>query len=340
MRVSVITTVRNEETSIAGLLDSLLAQTRPPDDVVLADGGSTDRTREIAAGYVGRGLPLRILDAPGSNISQGRNLAIRAATGDVIASVDGGVRLDPRWLAELTAPLEHPSPNNVDVVSGFFQADAQTAFEAAMGATVLPNLADVEPASFLPSSRSVAFTRAAWERVGGYPQWLDYCEDVVFDLRLRAAGCRFAWAPGALAHFRPRSSLRAFFLQYYHYARGDGKADLWRKRHAARYATYLAALPGLAALTVLQSPLWLLVLIAGALAYTLRPYQRLLPHLGRYSWPQRLEALALVPIIRVTGDVAKMLGYPAGLWWRWQRRSDPRLHWRRVHAPPAPPGES
>ena len=82
-----------------------------------------------------------------------------------------------------------------DVVSGFFLADAATLFETAMGATVLPDLADVDPATFLPSSRSVAFTRQAWQRVGGYPEWLDYCEDLVFDLRLRAAGCRFAFAP-------------------------------------------------------------------------------------------------------------------------------------------------
>ena len=44
--------------------------------------------------------------------------------------------------------------------------------------------------------------------------------------------------PTAIAHFRPRSSLRAFFKQYYRYSRGDGKADLWRKRHAIRYGAY------------------------------------------------------------------------------------------------------
>ena len=121
MRVSVITTVKNEESSIARLLDSLLAQSRALDEVVLADGGSTDRTREIARSYVGRGLPLRIVDAPGSNISQGRNAAIRDAVGDVVASVDAGVRLDPSWLAELIAPWDGPVGEPPDVVSGFFQ---------------------------------------------------------------------------------------------------------------------------------------------------------------------------------------------------------------------------
>ena len=101
-----------------------------------------------------------------------------------------------------------------------------------MGATVLPTVDEVKPESFLPSSRSVAFTKAAWEAAGGYPEWIDYCEDLIFDFRLRDVAGPFAWAPEAVAHFRPRGSLKAFFKQYYRYARGDGKADLWRKKHS------------------------------------------------------------------------------------------------------------
>ncbi len=315
MKVSVIATVFNEERSIARLLDSLLAQTRTADEVVIADGGSTDRTVEIARGYTRSGMALRVIDAAGANISQGRNIAIAAAAHDIIASTDAGVRLDPHWLAELTAPF---AGQDTDVVSGFFTADAQGVFETAMGASILPQASDVRANSFLPSSRSVAFTRQAWHAAGGYPEWLDYCEDLVFDFNLRHAGCRFAFAPRALAHFRPRSDLKSFFVQYYRYARGDGKADLWRKRHAMRYATYVAA-PLVAALALCCSVLWL-VLAAAALAYCWRPYQRLWPSLAAFSPADRLKALVLVPIIRVTGDIAKMLGYPAGVCWRLRHR--------------------
>ena len=51
-----------------------------------------------------------------------------------------------------------------------------------------PTRDEVDPATFLPSSRSVAFRKAAWAAVGGYPEWLDYCEDLVFDLSLRERG--------------------------------------------------------------------------------------------------------------------------------------------------------
>ncbi len=317
--VSVIATVLNEGDAIRRLLDSLLAQTHPADEIIVVDGGSQDHTVANLRAYQDR-LPLRILVEPGCNISQGRNRAIAAAQHEIIAATDAGVWLEPGWLAALLAPFQQPG---VEVVAGFFQPDATTPFEIAMGATVLPALADIDPAVFLPSSRSVAFTRAAWQRAGGYPEWLDYCEDLVFDFRLRDVAGPFAWAPGAIAHFRPRSSLSAFFKQYYRYARGDGKADLWRRRHAIRYATYLIGLPlllghGLGGRRA-RSLGWLGLLL-GLAAYNRRPWQRLGAVWEPLTWPQRLLTLGLAPMIRVVGDVAKMIGYPVGIWWRWRHR--------------------
>ncbi len=328
MKVSVIATVLNEGVSLRRLLDSLAEQTRPPDEVIIVDGGSRDETLSILRSASQEGLlPLRVLVEPGANISRGRNVAIAASSGDVIASTDAGVRLSPSWLAALIAPFESDSPPQV--VSGVFVPDAQTTFEIAMAATVLPTLTEIKPERFLPSSRSVAFTRRAWETVGGYPEWLDYCEDLVFDLRLRNRFHPFGFASEAIAYFRPRSSLCSFFRQYYLYARGDGKADLWRKRHLARYLTYLVVLPLLVLLGWLASPWWLLGIVAGAAAYLYVPYRRLLPWLRSLAWGGRILALLWVPIIRITGDVAKMLGYPAGLAWRLKRlRRHPELRWR------------
>ena len=196
-----------------------------------------------------------------------------------------------------------------------------------MGATVLPAPADVDPATFLPSSRSVAFRRAAWERAGGYPEWLDYCEDVVFDLRLRESGAAFAFAPDAVAYFRPRGSWRAFWRQYYRYARGDGKAGLFARRHAIRYATY-GALAWFLARGRRRSLLWPLFLLAG-LGYVRRPYARLARWLPQLTPAQRLAAIIAVPLIRLVGDGAKMVGYPVGLAWRW-RRYGWRRDWRAI----------
>lgn len=321
--VSVIATVKDEGQSVAKLLESLRCQTRPPDEVIVVDGGSSDDTLDqLRAWEERRQLPLRVLVEPGCNIARGRNIAIAAARGPIVASTDAGVRLEPCWLAELAQPFEDKEAQELApvVACGFFTPDTTTVFETAMGATVLPVLADVNPKTFLPSSRSVAFLKSAWEAVSGYPEWLDYCEDLILDFRLRAKGYRFVFVPNAIAHFRPRSSLRAFLKQYYRYARGDGKAGLWPKRHAVRYLAYLVILPTLLWLTFSRAPLWGILLLVGAAIMFWTPYKRLSRATRSFSIRDRLRAMVWVPIIRVTGDIAKMVGYPAGLLWRIRHR--------------------
>jgi glycosyltransferase involved in cell wall biosynthesis len=309
MKVSLALTVLNEGEHVRRLFDSILKQTRLPDEVVVCDGGSRDNTVAVIQSYADR-LPLKLITVPGANISQGRNAAIKAATGDVIAVTDAGVWLEASWLEELIKPW---SKGNKDaaLVAGFFHSDPSNTFEVALGATTLPDVSEIDPAKFLPSSRSAAFRKSAWEAVGGYPEWLDFSEDVVFDLAIRKRFGAFAFAPKAVAHFRPRPTLGAFAKQYFNYAKGDGRANLWTRIHLIRYFTYLVAMPlGLYAAIAVSPWLWLVGALAG-LAYIRRPLQRLLRS-GKFN----LAAVLRVPIIRVTGDVAKMIGYPIGVWER------------------------
>lgn len=314
MSLGLVVTVLNEAGTVGRLLDSVLAQTLLPDEVVVCDGGSTDGTVEALEAY-GRRLPLRVIRAPGSTIAAGRNRAVEASRCEWIAVTDAGVRLDPGWLAALRAALDDVRT----VAAGAFVPEPVGWFERALAAVTLPLPEEVPADRFLPSSRSVAFHRSAWAAVGGYPEWLDYGEDVVFDLKLLAAGYRFRWVPEAVVYFRPRSDIPAFFRQYFNYARGDGKAGLWPERHAVRYAAYA----GLA--------YWLLwgrrnlrltaALGLGAAAYLRRPVVRYVRRLGRGLPPAEFAAgLGLLPLLRFVGDLAKMVGYPVGLYWRGRYR--------------------
>ena len=206
--ISLIATVLNEGDNIHQLFESIVAQTRPPDEVVVVDGGSGDDTLAIMRGYADE-LPLRLFVEAGCNISRGRNRAIAEARGDIIAVTDAGVRLSDAWLERITAPLlADPALN---VVGGFFQADPQSAFEAALGATTLPLAPEIAGATFLPSSRSIAFRKSAAEAIGGYPEWLDYCEDLVFDLRLREAGRSIRLRAGRASLFSTAAEPAAVF---------------------------------------------------------------------------------------------------------------------------------
>ena len=150
--------------------------TAAPDEVVIVDGGSADGTVEVLRSFTRR-LPLRILVEPGCSISAGRNRGVEVASCDLIAVTDAGVRLASSWLEEIVAPLILGEAE-VTVLSLRIHARSSS---RAWEPTTLPQVGEIDPDRFLPSSRSVAFTKPTWEHVGGYPEWLDYCEDLVFD---------------------------------------------------------------------------------------------------------------------------------------------------------------
>src|SRR6185437_12673858 len=124
-----------------------------------------------------------------------RNEAIRHATGDVIVCTDAGNILDKDWVEKITEPFEvlsktepHPSPllkgeginKNIDVVAGYYEAIARTVFQKCVVpyAFVMPD--KVDPNNFLPATRSVAFTKKIWEKVGGFDERLSHNEDYAF----------------------------------------------------------------------------------------------------------------------------------------------------------------
>jgi polysaccharide biosynthesis protein PslH len=309
MPVSVIATVRNERESVARLVETLEAQERAPDEIVVVDGGSTDGTAQHVCALSNR---VAVHERPGANISAGRNTAVSLAQHETIAATDAGTALHPAWLARLVAPLE--VSESLRATSGFFVSAPLTAWERALGATTLPEVEEIDPARFLPSSRSVAFRREAWAAAGKYPEWLDYCEDLLFDFGLIKAGARPRWVPRAVVRFRPRPTPLAFFKQYYRYARGDGKALLWTTRHAVRYGTYAGG-AWLAWLSAARgSKLAAALLLCGGAVYLKAPFLRLshqVPSPGDFAL-----AAPQILLARLVGDVAKMLGYPAGLLWR------------------------
>ncbi len=320
-------TVFNEADNIKMVLESFNSQTRLPDELIIVDGGSTDGTPAIIQTFMSAGsakYPLELILRPGSNISEGRNLAIKSASFELVAGVDAGIKLPPDWLENISAPFFN-SQEEIQVVAGFFKADPEPSspFQIAMGAAVLPVEREIKPEKFLPSSRSVAFTRKAWEQAGGYPEWLDYCEDLVFDLNLKRLGYKFFWQPEAWVYFAPRKNLKAFFKQYFRYARGDGKAGLFPERHALRYFTYLIFIPVMLR-TALKNGPGAFVLILAILAYLRTPFRRLFSsfYFFQLDFLQKLICGGYIPLIKLTGDLAKMAGYPPGVVWRLARRND------------------
>lgn len=323
-----ISTVKDEAGSIGEFLDGLLGQSRPPEEIVVVDGGSTDGTiAAIEAARARSPVPIRLVEAPGANISEGRNIAIAAATHELIAVTDAGTRPRADWLEKLVAPLEQDP--RAGVASGFFLPGGDDWRQRTLAIAITPQREEIDPDAFLPSSRSVAFRRSWWKQAGGYPEWLRHCEDLVFDIDLRRAGAPFVFVPDAIVVWDARPDLRSFARQYFNYARGDGHADLWPKRHLLRYVAYAL---GLLLLTRRRRRgLARAALLVGWTGYQAKFVRRLVRIPPSSSPLERLGGFARVPLIVSVGDVAKMIGYLVGTLERGSRR--PQRHAQSVPQP-------
>ncbi len=294
-----MTTVKDARDHIGEFLESLAAQTRAPDEVVIVDGGSTDGTIDTLRSADG----IVLVEEPRANISRGRNVAIATATHDVIAVTDADCVLEPGWLELLLEPIEA----GADVAMGFYQPNADGSLQACMAAVNLPDAGEIDPERFMPSGRSVAFTREAIDAAGGYPEWLDIGEDMYVDHRWRELGLDMRFVPEAVVHWRLRPSLAETWTQYFRYARGDAVAGMYPDRNAARFAAYSGALFAWSS----KRRLLKLLAIAAAGAYAAKPIRRAL---ARFDDPaDRVKAAIAVPALMAFVDIAKMAGYGAGL---------------------------
>ncbi len=222
VKVSLICTVYNEGKSIRELLDSVIDQTRQPDEAILVDGGSEDGTREIIEEYAEKHGWINLVVEEGCNIAEGRNTAIENASHDYIISTDGGCVLDEEWIESMLEAFEE----GYDALTGIWRPKADTLFEFVQGEIRGHHLKPENiPNNHTPSSRSAGFTRQVWADAGKYPEYLYTGEDSEFNTNVREAGYEWQVVDDAVVYWDMRSSWKSYFKQFYRYGEGDAQSQ-------------------------------------------------------------------------------------------------------------------
>jgi succinoglycan biosynthesis protein ExoA len=228
--ISVIVPVRNEAAFIAGTLSQLLSQEYDPRlfEVLVADGGSTDATRDIVTTMQRRHTNLRLLSNGGGWSSAGRNVAIEASRGDVILLVDGHCDLDnPQYLANLADAFEEsgaacvgrPQPLDVRGASRLQRAVA-LARASRLGHHPSSHIYSDAEGFVPPQSVAIAYRRAVFETVGLFDESFDACEDVELNHRVAKAGLPCWFTPKVRVRYHPRGTLAGLYRQMFRYGRG------------------------------------------------------------------------------------------------------------------------
>jgi glycosyltransferase involved in cell wall biosynthesis len=303
--VTVVVPVRDEAATIDALLDSLAAQTTPPQQVVVVDGGSTDGTLQHLHRRASADPTMLVVDAGPATPGRGRNLGIAAAACDWIALTDAGIRVEPTWLEHLWAA--HLRASQARIVYGNYEFDLRSTFERrAAVAYGEPKVPTSEGPCRGPSVVSVLVHRSVVEEVGGF---LDSRsgEDEAFTRAVRAAGVQVAWAPDATVWWRLRPDLRStaerFRLYSYHYALA-GEQRHWQLPLARAYLPVVAGL----ALSA-RSRLWLALPVGTLAARTAKRYSRQPEELRPHG---AVAALSVAAIVLAT-DSATFLGWAQAL---------------------------
>lgn len=221
VQVAVISTCKNEEANAAQWIAQLAEQTVKPSEVIIVDGGSTDNTVQVLKAAAQKySLPIKVIEQAGVNIAAGRNIAVRQASSSVIASLDFGCHPYPDWLEKLIMPFQ--ADPSTEIVAGWYQAIDPNGQKSKFPGW--PQLEQISPQDFIPSSRSLAFTKEAWAKIGGYPEWLTLTgEDTYFALEGKRLCRNWAFVPEAVVRWEAPRSWSEFWEKARSWAIGNGE---------------------------------------------------------------------------------------------------------------------
>ena len=315
--VSVIVPALNEEQSIVPLLEALAGQTVRPAEVVVADGGSADRTRALVREFAARSrVPVVLVETERGLPGRTRNLAIARASSEWVACVDAGTLPRPDWLERLCEAAEREP--RARVVFGQFEALADSFFTRCAAVVYVP-----APGEPVRSTASCMLHRSAWELAGPFREDLRSAEDLLFFRALDAAHVPAAHAPAALVAWELRPTLASTFRKFTAYARHNIRAGLWREWQYG-VARYYAVLLGAATAGLFFRPAWLavpLLLLARGARRVWQWHAPATTPARRLASLFNLPRLLMVTWLNIVIDVATLYG--SLQWLAYDRRAVP-----------------
>ena len=286
--VSIVVPCLNEEKRIRTLLDAIFAQTYPREllDVTIADGHSTDKTREVIAAFQREhpGLNITVIDNDARTIPAGVNRAIAVSRGEIILRLDGHSGPYPDYVEKSVAALEAGRGQNVGGVWEIRPgAETWVARAIAVAAAHPLGVGDAlyrhaKQAAIVDTVPFGAWKRLLVEQIGGYDESLLSNEDYEFNARIRQGGGKIWLDPAIRSLYFARPTLAALARQYWRYG-------FWKLQMLRRYPKTLRwrqALP----------PLFVLSLMSGAL---------LAPAWPIFGWLLAFELLAYFGILGLAG---------------------------------------
>jgi len=236
--ISVIIPCYNEQATIRKLLDSLRSQTYPLSrmEVVISDGFSTDRTREVIADFQKEhtDLSVRVVENKAKTIPSGVNQAIRESRGEIIIRLDAHSMPIPEYVERCVEAHQTGKGDNVggvwDIQPGadtwiaesisYAAAHPLGVGDAMYRLNAKPGAVDTVPFG--------SFRRSLIQKIGAFDETLLANEDYEFNTRVREAAGVVWLDPAIRSVYFSRSTLKRLSEQYWRYG-------FWKLKMLRRY---------------------------------------------------------------------------------------------------------
>jgi len=229
-KISVVVPIRNEEKYIAQTLSFIRKQEYPEDklEILVVDGCSTDRTREIVGEIAAEDNRVKLLDNPKCLSSAARNVGAQEAKGEIVTYIDGHVYIDNDQLLRNTAIMMHEKdvsalsrPQFLDTPENtFFQKAVSLARKSPLGHGLDSTIYSKNDMYVDPTSSGATYKKEVFEKAGYFDEDFDAAEDVEFNYRVAKAGFKSFTSMKLMVYYYPRESLRSLFNQLRRYGTG------------------------------------------------------------------------------------------------------------------------
>lgn len=223
-KISVITTIFNEEKNIIQFLDSIINQTKKPDEIIVVDGGSKDSTIRILKEYQKKNKLVKVYELPNSKISEGRNFGVKNSKGEIIFTADSGTLFEKDWIKKILRGFE-----DADVVFGKYVSKPKNIIEKFL-ISRLPNWGRINSQTFIPSNRQCAFRKIVWEKVGGWPNHIKRADDNWFHEKAHNLGFKYKFIKDATVYWMYERNLKSLLKLSFLDSKSEGFSHLFIKR--------------------------------------------------------------------------------------------------------------
>lgn len=205
MRVAVVTGVYNEEKTISALIEAVLGQSRPPDEMVIVDDGSCDRTAELIKSYMAESGMIRYIRQDNAGPAKARNRGWRNADAEICIFTDGDCVPETNWIKELLAPFDD---RGVGAAAGTYRTlNSRSVLARLIGLEIEYKYRNVRGTVDAHGTYNLAVRRSVLEEVGGLDESYPEPSGEDFDMTYKISRKhRIVYVPGAVVgHYHPES---------------------------------------------------------------------------------------------------------------------------------------